>query len=305
MAISGSVKWQLVNKDNTVAQESEHSNMITNAGLDGWAAISGYPSAFRQYAAVGTGVAAPQMTDSALLAEVARTSSTGGIVAAPATQTPLLYSEDLVREFTADVIANKNLTEYGFSGNTAGIYIRGLFKDGNGNPVVITPDGTQKLRIYHTLTLTNPTLVSPPTSLTITGIGIIPVTVTYIGTPTTFQDSLLKGHSTYYVGGISIQALQVTDADTFAVAGSLTSASVVRPYVTGSFSTIIDTLLPTSMFNGYPIAKFILGGYSNYNGPSAQPAILKIAINNASDYITKDNLHSLSINGITFSWSGA
>lgn len=305
MGLSGSVKWQLINKDNTIAKESEHSNLVTNSGLDGWLGVGEYASSFRQYAAVGTGVAAPQMTDFALLAEVARTSSTGGITVASPTLTDTEYSEDLVREFTAISIANKNLTEYGFSENSTGIYIRGLFKDGNGNPVVITPDGTQKLRIYHTFKLTNPTLVSPPTSLTIAGIGIIPVTVTYIGNPSVMQAAILKGRGVYNEQKIGIQALKATDADTATIPGTLTNMSVIRPYVAGSFSTTIDTILPTSLFNGYPIAKFILGGYSNYTGGVASPAILKIAINNPSDYITKDNLHSLSINGIKFSWAGA
>ena len=151
-------------------------NLILNKGLDhglaNWGGIIIHPvedeyyRGFEQmfvYVAVGTGTAAPATTQTGLQNEIARTAANLGLGAG---RTRVRLSDGVHRvTFTRSFDysqANGNLTEFGgsHSGNSAdGTHTRELFRDGGGNPIVITKTSNERLAIaYHFEVTLTPTV---------------------------------------------------------------------------------------------------------------------------------------------------
>ena len=151
-------------------------NLILNKGLDhglaNWGGIIIHPvenveyCGFEQmfvYVAVGTGTAAPATTQTGLQNEIARTAANLGL-GAGRTRTRLsngVHRVTFTRAFDYSQ-ANGNLTEFGgsHSGNAAdGTHTRELFRDGGGNPIVITKTVDERLAItYHFEVTLTPTV---------------------------------------------------------------------------------------------------------------------------------------------------
>ena len=151
-------------------------NLILNKGLDhglaNWGGIINHPVESQQYrgfeqmfvyVAVGTGTAAPATTQTGLQNELARTAANLGLGAG---RTRVRLSDGVHRvTFTRSFDysqANGNLTEFGgsHSGNAAdGTHTRELFRDGGGNPIVITKTVNERLAItYHFEVTLTPTV---------------------------------------------------------------------------------------------------------------------------------------------------
>lgn len=140
-----------------VEKEAEQHNLILNQTYD--VLIGGYGfDSLAKYAVVGTGSTPPDATQTGLVAEVARTSA--GVSGEPDTIARQSDSGPGVgtfiitvkREFTEAQVGGKNLTEWGFSpsGSAGGnLMTRELFRDGQGNPVAITLDSDQRLRLIY------------------------------------------------------------------------------------------------------------------------------------------------------------
>lgn len=140
-----------------VEKEAEQHNLILTQTYDVLIGKYGFHS-LANYAVVGTGSTPPDATQKGLVAEVARTSA--GVSGDPdtierqSTSGPGVgtFIITVKREFTEAQGGGKNLTEWGFSpSDSAGgnLMTRELFRDGQGNPVVISLASDQRLRLIY------------------------------------------------------------------------------------------------------------------------------------------------------------
>jgi hypothetical protein len=137
-------------------REGEQHNLILTQTYDTLIAQAGFID-LNQYAAVGTGSTPPAATQTTLVNEVARTrrndvGNTGYNNTITYTGTPGVYDILVVREFLEGQVGGQNLTEWGFSPNSASnsvLMCRELFRDGSNNPVVLTLASDQRLRLIY------------------------------------------------------------------------------------------------------------------------------------------------------------
>ena len=197
--VRGEVEWAVV-RNGVKIMEGTQPNLITNAGLDNIGSYSSgsingeeYMYAWRNWFAVGTGSAAPAVTDTALGGEVARSASNGGFTRPTTLNTVSLDS--VAKTVTAEHVMTRvitfasaqNLAEFGFFPVSSGgqISVRELFRDGSGNPINLPIQPDDQLQMTHkfyitvsvnpavqNLTLTVPTEVDPSGTLTLSGEGV-------------------------------------------------------------------------------------------------------------------------------------
>lgn len=188
--------------------EAEQHNIVLDQAYDSLIPQYGL-LALNQYAAVGTGSTAPAPTQTGLGNEVARTGTVPGGESDQAIYvSPGVYDIRRVKEFTESQVGGRNLTEWGFSPVSsagANLMSRELFRDGNGNPVVLTLDADQRLRLIYTLRITL-TPVTPQA-----------VTVNIAGVGTRTGQFMLTGRitasGTNYEGGLLFNSSQQTGGD--------------------------------------------------------------------------------------------
>ncbi|OWL95023.1 hypothetical protein CBQ26_13290 [Deinococcus indicus] len=169
VTVEGWLHYQLLSEGGLILKEGEQHNLILNSGLDYYAAYGIRGSV--DVAHVGTGSTAPAVTQTGLAAPLATTRQIG--VSYPRTTRTAegVYNYVLEREFGFQE-ANGNLTEWGYGPNGAGnLSVRELFRDANGNPIVISKDSTQKLRLTYTLQITVGPTARTAGAVTIDGVG--------------------------------------------------------------------------------------------------------------------------------------
>ena len=155
-------------------REGEQHNLILTQFYDSLIPQHGFvgPS---QFAAVGTGSTAPDPSQTQLANEIGTSSNPRRTNLVPAGEsneiealaTPGEYNIRRVFEFTEAQVGGLNLTEWGFSpvnSRNGPLMTRELFRDGSGNPIVLTLDTDQRLRLIYrykiTLSPTSPQNVS-------------------------------------------------------------------------------------------------------------------------------------------------
>jgi hypothetical protein len=149
--------------------EGEQHNMILNQFYDTLIPQYGLvaPS---MYAAVGTGSTAPNPAQTQLVNEVSRAPRDPPPGESHQIEPLSGYGEYnicRVHEFPATAVGGLNLTEWGYSpvsSNNGPLMTRELFRDSNNNPIVLTPDTGQSLRLIYrykvTISPTSPQAVS-------------------------------------------------------------------------------------------------------------------------------------------------
>jgi hypothetical protein len=158
-------------------KEGEQHNLVLTQTYDTLIPLHGFVELTR-YAVVGTGSTTPDPSQTGLVNEVARTNAD--------TSPPLSGNHEpvngqavvtRVREFTEAQVGGRNLTEWGFSpvgtpGNN--LMCRELFRDGLGNPVVLTLATDQRLRLIykHSFSYTPVIGTAQDVSVNINGIGV-------------------------------------------------------------------------------------------------------------------------------------
>jgi hypothetical protein len=157
-------------------KEGEQHNLILTQTYDTLIAQYGFV-ALGNYAVVGTGSTAPDAAQTGLVNEVARTNAdTSPAQSNDAEPTPGQAVFTRVREFTEAQVGGRNLTEWGFSpAGVAGnnLMSRELFRDGLGNPVVLTLATDQRLRLIYKYAVSySPAIgTSQDVSVNINGLG--------------------------------------------------------------------------------------------------------------------------------------
>jgi len=150
-------------------KEGEQHNLILTQFYDSLIPQYGFIGPSR-YAAVGTGSTAPDPSQTQLANEIGTSSSPRRTDNVPggesneieALAAPGEYNIRRVLEFTEAQVGGLNLTEWGFSPVSARngpLMTRELFRDGSGNPVVLTLATDQRLRLIYRYKVT----VSPTT----------------------------------------------------------------------------------------------------------------------------------------------
>lgn len=159
LSVDGWVQWELIDRDGQVVGAGEQHNLMLNQGLDQMAVYglgtfdpdNGY-SGIAQYFAVGTGATAPDVAQTGLVNEIAR-SGTAYQSTVTTYVSPGVYRRATYREIDFGA-GNGNLTEWGFSPvGSAGpnLAVRELFRDAQGNTITVTKTSAQKLRMKYTL----------------------------------------------------------------------------------------------------------------------------------------------------------
>jgi len=155
-------------------REGEQHNLILTQFYDSLIPQYGFIGS-SQFAAVGTGSTAPDPSQTQLANEIGTATNPRRTNSVPGGESngiePLAtYGEYNIRrvlEFTEAQVGGLNLTEWGFGPTNARngpIMTRELFRDGSDNPVVLTLDTDQRLRLIYrykiTLSPTSPQDVS-------------------------------------------------------------------------------------------------------------------------------------------------
>jgi hypothetical protein len=174
------MRWQIVQKLDRwgerykVVHESEQDthNLVLNSAAE-LAAVHGF-SALNTFAAVGTGNTAPAASQTALAAQVVRTSFVPGGESDGITRPSNgVYRVRRVKQFTALQVGGQNLAEWGFApANTGNLMSRELFRDGSNNPVVLTLDADQELRIIYTTEITLSPTTQQNVSVNVQNLGL-------------------------------------------------------------------------------------------------------------------------------------
>jgi hypothetical protein len=201
-------------------REGEQHNLILTQFYDSLIPQYGFIGS-SQYAAVGTGSTAPNASQTQLVNEIGTSGSprrTNSVPSGESNDIEALatYGEYNIRrvlEFTEAQVGGLNLTEWGFSpvnSYNGPLMTRELFRDGSGNPVVLTLDTDQRLRLIYRYKVT----VSPtsPQNVSVNiggdGPGIRTAKFLLTGMFSTFAGSGSYGGPNYF--GIVLNSLNTT-----------------------------------------------------------------------------------------------
>jgi len=290
-----------------VDAEAEQHNLILTQTYDvlmfgtggtGWMDLA-------RYAVVGTGSTPPDPSQTGLVSEVARTiTDQTGDMSGTKTITRLangVYSVTVAREFTEAQVGNRNLTEWGFSpSSTAGgnLMCRELFRDGNGNPIVITPYSDQRLRLIYAFSLSfNP--LQAPASITIDGLG------TFTGTA-----YVRGGRDPSASEGLDAILLQLVTAN---IANDIFVGLLSAPY-TGSYFGEVSTssvYLPSDGLNNITRGRTTVPVTFATNQGNVTAYGLAIGVSGSVGFLlafgsgqsfTKTDQYKLTIGPWTFTW---
>lgn len=301
-----------------VDQEAEQHNLVLNQTYDSLIASYGF-TLLTKYAAVGTGSTPPAATQTGLVAEARRTNRDQNGSTGTFSYTRVangVYEQTTVREFLETEVGNSNLTEWGFSpSNTAGgnLICRELFRDGNGNPIVITPAADQRLRlIYKTRVTLSPT-VAVSASIDISGIGVrtgkYVLTLSTGGAGGSYPDLVVVevgitgnvinsgGNPSTLYQNIYLHsvALPTTYTDTTVSSSGVLGSKWpgLQAYVSGSRQRKTNPVTFASNEANGTIRTIGLGSYGGGG--------FRFVLDSGQEF-TKDNLHKLTINGFTVTW---
>ena len=303
-------------------REGEQHNLILNQFYDSLIPQYGFVGS-SQYAVVGTGSTTPDPAQTGLVSEVARSNTvpTGESNAAEYVS-PGVYNIKRVYEFTEAQVGGRNLTEWGFAPvSTVGgnLMARELFRDGSGNPVVITLDSDQRLRLIYRYRIT----LSPTTAQAVT------VNIGGDGPGNRTAQFILTGRTTTNFGyaGIGFPSSQTSGdllvCEAFAIGahinfvGQTFASSVAGPltYLHDIFTFAIETPYTPLSFNsasGRSRLASVLLGTSDWvmtirsvvltaATPNLRTPTVNLVFNSGQEF-AKDNLHKLLIAYWQITW---
>ena len=195
--ISGKVlSWEVINADGSIDQSCYRpsDNMITNVGLDMFAAGDNNWVLWYAYFCIGTGTAEPSATDTTLTAQTYRAAceyaSYNSLTYSAAGSDP--YYITIQRGVQTPLGAlNNTYGEIGFSYySTGNVFCKHRLKNELGEPTTITVSSAQQLRLKYALTFN----ITPSSTITgtvnIDGIG-------NIGYTSGWQDTVSEIINTY------------------------------------------------------------------------------------------------------------
>ncbi len=162
VGLRGEMEWELFERHQgkeIVVKRGKQRNLIVDAGINFWFAYAwgstGSSARWisrccKDYMAVGTGTAEPSVSQTSLASQLGSRKNSVSNTLAPTGTVP--FYTTIVFEFQEDE-CNGDLTEWGlFDSNTGtNMWCRELFRDENGDLVVITKTNVQVLRFTYKL----------------------------------------------------------------------------------------------------------------------------------------------------------
>lgn len=300
LSLDGWLRWQLL-EGRRVVREGEQHNLFLNQGLDLLAQFS--LASIGNYAAVGTGPTVPDVAQTALAAEIARTQSNPNSV--PVGPTLLANGKHrftFEREFT-ETQANGNLAEWGVAaGPTGNLAVRELFRDGSGNTTVIPKTSGQKLRLTYYLDVTLSPVVLTAGAFNVPNLGNFP------GKYMLHRSNNGRVPADVYVainamtaGALGVSLLPAGFAQAYNLSNQSAVGAVnvgaVGPYVTGTYKRKVSASFTTAQSNvafaGYAVSYEA----SNMTGSEGYTFVF-----DGGATATKDNAHSLGFDCFEFTW---
>lgn len=164
VGVAGRFKLEAVNEETGERRELApwFDNLITDLGLNHLGT-----SGIGQFCLVGTGTAAPAVTDTGLGNKLAHTTTNAGITYGVVTSPNYSWVRVIFR-FAAGT-ATGNLSEIGVGISTTQVFSRTLIKDAGGNPTTITVLASEALDVTYELRLYPPS-ADVPHSTVIAGV---------------------------------------------------------------------------------------------------------------------------------------
>jgi hypothetical protein len=292
------MQWQILEKSGLIVKEGEQHNLILDHakelmathGMDGITA----------FAVVGTGSTVPNVSQLALTAEVARTSTVPSGEADSITRfSNGVYDIKRVRQFTVAQVGSQNLTEWGFaplgSGNLA---VRELFRN-SGTPITITLTATQTLRIVYVTRVNLLPVIAQNVSVNIAGVGNRSAKLFLLGANDFYTvNSLIKGDAGF---GILDNTVAIDYASGFFMGNN--------PRLNGQFASAYIANSKTRAFGNISYSApsftgtvFGFGCRSNSNANAAEHFGLLCQFDTGQEFI-KAGTHSLEVAPFGVTWT--
>lgn len=288
-----------------VEKEAEQHNLILNQTYDSLMAQYDLLSLAR-YAVVGTGSTPPDPTQTGLVSEVARQDY--GRLLPHALVSDHVYDISATIEFPETKVGGRNLTEWGFSpvstpGNN--LMVRELFRDGSGNPVVLTLDTDQRLRLIYKYRVSFSPNTAQDVSININGLGVktgrfILVRGEY---PNFYHLLQMMGE---FMTGVSVQFrvlsafLPLSPSDTSGYNGTQNFSISYQTYTSGSRTRKTQPLTIPNTEANIAWATFGLGRYVSENNVNNQ-VIARFVFNSGQEF-TKNDLYKITIGEWVLTW---
>jgi hypothetical protein len=300
------MRWELVEPSGIIVAEGEQHNLVlTNAselmatyGLDG----------ITNFAVVGTGSTSPNIAQTALTSELARTNVIlNGEADSISRIANGVYDVRRVREFSAVQVGNQNLTEWGFSPigtSGANVAVRELFRSA-GVPITITPTAVESLRIIYVTRVTLGPVAPQNVNINIAGVGVRSGVFRIFGGLTDHSNNAghidFKGLSALISGNASDVKHSLGLSNTFGAYGDFppTSTAVknatIAAYTANSKTRGTNTVQFSTIERNHVVNFF---GLANNSG-----RIFAAIILDSGQEFTKNSLHTLDINPFLVSWT--
>jgi hypothetical protein len=295
--------WEVLNSKGETLREGVQHNLVLNQARDTLLVTQGMRR-LTAYACVGTGSTAPAPAQTALDNEVARTDAVPNGEVEGWTQTaPGVYECKRVKQFGSAAVGNLNLTEWGFSPGAAigaNLAIRELFRDANGNPITLTLSAGQSLRITHKLQVTLGPVAPVNGSINIVGKGVRTgkLFIKDSADLTAFE-AMLTGEFLAFTNLIYDDPVQYAG---FGAAYQSLNATL-DAYVPGSKQRKMQPVTYDQNAANNPIYGFAISRLRDFSDYYSSPNYGICFKFDPGQEFTKDNLHSLTIDDWTVSWT--
>lgn len=319
--LEGWMEWQLVDRSGRAVRGGQQHNLFLDQGLNNIADVSIANGAGSfQWAVVGTGSVEPDVADVSLGNQVGTTQTKVATWAWTRTGNGV-YEGSCTYEFDFED-ANGNLTEWGVgrgsSGEMTALYVRELFRDGEGDPTTVTKTSDYKLRLTYTLELTLTPTVLTPASFTIDGIGVINGDYMWRGGGASDNTAyhrrdletfggLANGNGTGRFGGLFVSSTvdsgvydDVTAPGSSGSDASARTTQTPSTFVAGQWQRKHTAVWGTAKGNG-TIAT--IGATGDQRSQTSTPRAGFVFIVDEGDRFTKDDLHTLTLtDAVTVTW---
>ena len=311
--MSGWIKWSLIDRHGRERAGGEQHNLILDTFLEYlpvWStgAASTFEGLAFSHFAVGTGSTAPDVTNTALDAEVARFTTQ---ISVSRTRTENGVYESVVERELGFASGNGNLTEWGIAPSASDdLIVRELFRDEVGDPVTVTKTSDFKLRIKYTFILTLTPTDLAAGSFVIDGIGTINGEYRWRGAGDSDQFDrrdflqLVGGGTGQQVIGPAMGTSTLNGySDAIPETGSV-GVGTLKAYAAGSHERVMESAtFSTAQGNMNPVRHIGTGQWAGVTW--ARRFGFSFFVDDV-DQFEKDDLHILEFTDfVTFSWGRA
>lgn len=313
--IGGWFQLELVDRRGRLAWEHRQHNLFLDSGLDrigqsvGGASGSTTTANDLSHFAVGTGSTTPDVTDTVLDNELARTSTL-----APGAFNGARRVADgeyeVERTFQFDFgEANGNLTEVGcaFASGPGNLWMRELIRDSGGTPITLTKTSDFILRAKYTLRFTLTPTTPTAGSFTVAGWGLLSGVYMFRGAGAgtssagmtdyrAFRRVAAGANNAHGMASAVAASTAYTDTDILGTFNDVVDSSrQVSGFTPGVWEREMDSTFGVSQSNGV-IATIGIHGNGNTGGNNSNPGFFFLI--DEADRQEKDNEHALTIERI-------